>query len=165
MSSPLSSLQFSLPLPEDTDRLAAQLAHAIAHYQSDWQPLGLTLELNGDLGAGKTSFTRAMLRAWNFTGPVKSPTFSLVETYSVLGVTFNHFDFYRFETPEEFDEAGFRDLFGPEQICATEWSSKAQPYVPNADVRIMLTVDGLGRQATLQALTPIGHTLLNQLEK
>lgn len=156
-------LQFLLPTPDDTDRLATRVAHAIDAHRAEWMDTGLVLTFDGDLGAGKTTFARAMLRAWGFTGPVKSPTFSLVETYPVLGATMNHFDFYRFETPYEFDDAGFRDLFGPAQICVTEWTEKARPFVPQADVELALRVDGLGRKAFLKALTPLGQALLQDL--
>ena len=116
--------------------------------------------LEGNLGAGKTSLVRAMLRRLGFAGPVKSPTFSLVETYPVAGLTLNHFDFYRFEEPEEFEDAGFRDLFGPGFVSATEWTEKASPYVPDADLVIELALEGLGRRAVLKGLTPLGEALV-----
>ena len=101
-----------------------------------------------------------MLRRLGFAGPVKSPTFSLVETYPVAGLTLNHFDFYRFEEPEEFEDAGFRDLFGPGFVSATEWTEKASPYVPDADLVIELALEGLGRRAVLKGLTPLGEALV-----
>ncbi len=156
-------LSFALAHPDDTDQLGARVAGEIARTYAQWKPTGLVLAFDGDLGAGKTTFARAMLRAWGFTGPVKSPTFSLLETYPVFGAVLNHFDFYRFETPYEFDDAGFRDCFGPNQICITEWTEKARPFVPGADIGLQLTVDGLGRQAKLQALTALGQTVLEHL--
>ena len=104
--------------------------------------------------------TSVPARPAGWTGPVKSPTFALVETYPVLNSTFNHFDFYRFEDPMEFEDAGFRDLFGPGQICATEWTQKAEPFVPDADLKISLFIEGLGRRAEITALTPAGERIL-----
>ena len=163
MSDRATSLKFPLPMPDDTDRLATCVANIIRETRDLWVNFGLVLAFDGDLGAGKTTFARAMLRAWGFAGAVKSPTFSLVETYPILGVTMNHFDFYRFETPYEFDDAGFRDLFGAGQICITEWTEKAQPFVPQSDIELRLTIDGLGRIAELEALSSLGETLLKKL--
>ena len=106
---------------------------------------------------------RAMLRAAGFAGPVKSPTFSLVEPYPVWGVTLAHFDFYRFEDPIEFEDAGFRDDFAPGTLAVTEWSEKALPYLPDADAVIELEHDGLGRRARLRALTPAGRQIFEAL--
>ncbi len=156
-------LTFPLPHPDDTDALATRLAKAIELARADWFDSGLVLTFDGDLGAGKTTFARALLRAWGFRGPVKSPTFSLVETYPVLEATLNHFDFYRFESPYEFDEAGMRDLFGRAQICITEWTEKARPFVPEADIVLSLRVDGLGRQARLEALSTTGQKIIGHL--
>ena len=100
------------------------------------------MRLEGDLGAGKTSLVRAMLRRLGWTGAVKSPTFTLLETYEAGGLKVNHFDFYRFETPEEFEDAGFADLYAAGAVCASEWSSKAAPFVPAADLTVSLAVEG-----------------------
>ena len=149
----MASLTFeaSLPHPDDTDKLGARLADAVSKEAGAVAGHGLAVRLEGNLGAGKTSLVRAMLRRLGFAGPVKSPTFSLVETYPVAGLTLNHFDFYRFEEPEEFEDAGFRDLFGPGFVSATEWTEKASPYVPDAD---------LVRRAVLKGLTPLGEALV-----
>ena len=120
-----SVLTLALPTPEDTDRLGARLSDAFGRNAELLREKGFALRLEGNLGAGKTSLVRAMLRAAGFAGPVKSPTFSLVETYPVWGVTLAHFDFYRFEDPIEFEDAGFRDDFAPGTLAVTEWSEKA----------------------------------------
>lgn len=150
----------TLPHPDNTDELGAKLACALDHDRTVVADTGFNIRLYGDLGAGKTSLIRALLRSLGWTGPVKSPTFALVETYPVLNSTFNHFDFYRFEDPMEFEDAGFRDLFGPGQICATEWTQKAEPFVPDADLKISLFIEGLGRRAEITALTPAGERIL-----
>ncbi len=158
----MASLTFeaSLPHPDDTDKLGARLADAVSKEAGAVAGHGLAVRLEGNLGAGKTSLVRAMLRRLGFAGPVKSPTFSLVETYPVAGLTLNHFDFYRFEEPEEFEDAGFRDLFGPGFVSATEWTEKASPYVPDADLVIELALEGLGRRAVLKGLTTLGEALV-----
>ena len=155
---PNAILRRALPHPDDTDRLGSDLAVRLV------RPEGLALRLEGDLGAGKTSLVRAMLRTWGWTGPVKSPTFALLESYPVDGYDFHHFDFYRFEYPEEFDEAGFREMFGPGRICATEWSARAEPYLPAADLIVRLSHEGLGRRAEVEALTDAGRAVAAALE-
>ena len=97
----LLTFEASLPHPDDTDRLGAHLADAVLKEADCVADQGLAMRLQGNLGAGKTSLVRAMLRRFGFAGPVKSPTFSLVETYPINALTLNHFDFYRFEEPEE----------------------------------------------------------------
>ena len=110
------------------------------------------------------AFTRALLRALGVAGRVRSPTFELVEEYDVLdGCVFYHFDFYRFESPREFEEAGFRDMFGSGRITACEWSEKAADYLPAADLEITLTVDKAARRAHLAALSDAGKKVLNEV--
>ncbi len=158
------SLSFDLPHPDDTDALGALFAGFMARNRALLTEHGLTVRLYGDLGAGKTSFVRAILRTLNFQGPVKSPTFALVETYPVLGITLNHFDFYRFEDPMEFEDAGFRDFFGPGFATFTEWTEKAEPFVPDADIVIDLTHVGLGRHARLTAKSDLGRSVLEDIQ-
>lgn len=157
------SITLTLPHPDDTDRLGAALGQQFLRRSSLLASNGLNMRLDGTLGAGKTSLVRALIRELGWSGPVKSPTFSLVETYLLLGRPFNHFDFYRFEDPMEFEDAGFRDLFGPGMICATEWTEKAEPFVPAPDLSISLFHEGLGRRAELTAHTPAGEAVLSGL--
>lgn len=159
------SLSYDLPHPDDTDALGALFAGYMTANKTVLTEQGLTVRLYGDLGAGKTSFVRAILRALSFTGPVKSPTFALVETYPVLGIILNHFDFYRFEDPMEFEDAGFRDFFGPGFATFTEWTEKAEPFVPAADIVIELTHVGLGRNARLTAASELGRKVLEEIER
>ncbi len=161
----MNDLPLQLPLPDDTDRLGRVLAAALAAERETIASNGLALRLEGNLGAGKTTLMRAMLRALGFEGAVKSPTFSLLETYAVAGMTVNHFDFYRFESPEEFEDAGFRDLYAAGAVCASEWSEKAEPFLPAADLAIELKHVDLGRTAHLAANTGIARKLLDLIEE
>lgn len=149
-----------------TVRFAEHLADALTHVREAICQSGFNLRLTGDLGAGKTTLTRALLRHLGVTGRVKSPTFELVSDYDVLdGIAFHHFDFYRFESPIEFDEAGFRDLFGPGSITASEWSDKAGEFLPSADLELVITIYGTQRDITVKAYSTTGQRVLEELKK
>jgi tRNA threonylcarbamoyladenosine biosynthesis protein TsaE len=143
-----------------TAALGAALARAIAP--------GLAIHLHGDLGAGKTALTRALLHAAGHAGTVKSPTYTLSEPYTIelagqkTGVI--HFDLYRMASPEEFLDAGFREDFDGRNICIVEWPEKAGPVLPPPDLNITLTVAGLGRDVELQALSDLGLLCLDRLK-
>lgn len=164
MNTESSSFIVDLPDEEFTARLGVVLAKALLKTKQDILDRGLVINLNGDLGAGKTYLMRSMLRALGFEGRVKSPTFSLLETYSVEQLAINHFDFYRFEDPTEFEEAGFRENYGPGKVVASEWTSKAQPYAPVADLLICLKDKDEGRSCELQAKSEFGHQLLELIK-
>ena len=126
------------------------------------------LELRGDLGAGKTTFVRHLLRALGVQGRVKSPTYAVVEPYELEanGAPFAvwHFDFYRFNDPKEWAEAGFRDLFASPGLKLAEWPQNALGQLPQADLVIELSVnDDESRQAALTAHTTCGRSLLESL--
>lgn len=155
-----------LPAPDDTNRLGALLALSLMKYREHIASQGFNIRLEGNLGAGKTSLTRATLRALGITGRIKSPTFTLLETYPIdPSLEVFHFDFYRFETPEEFLDAGFRDNFAPGHITFTEWSEKAGECLPTADLTISLTPKDDGRQADFMADSELGRNVLNELTK
>jgi tRNA threonylcarbamoyladenosine biosynthesis protein TsaE len=142
-----------------TIALSAALAHAL-------RP-GLTIYLQGDLGTGKTSLTRALLRAAGHVGHVKSPTYTLVEPYTVIiegqPLDVLHFDLYRLVSPEEFLDAGFREHFNQHNVCIIEWPEKAGSLLPAPDINILLTVSGEGRNVELQALSDQGSQCLDRL--
>ncbi len=125
---------------------------------------GMVIWLEGDLGAGKTTLVRGLLRAAGETGPVKSPTYTLVEVHVVSGLNFYHFDFYRFNQAEEYLDAGLDEYFSESGICLVEWPDKAAPYLPAADMRIELRLgsgtNAAGRIARLTALSARGRTCL-----
>lgn len=124
---------------------------------------GLTVWLQGDLGAGKTTLTRGLLRGLGFEGKVKSPTYTLVESYVISGLYLYHFDLYRFIDPEEWDAAGFREHFNSQSVCLVEWPEKADGLLPLPDLEIRLAVDGAGRVASLLAHSKQGESWLKRL--
>lgn len=129
---------------------------------------GMAIHLHGDLGAGKTALTRALLHAAGHAGNVKSPTYTLSEPYSVQlegrAVNVIHFDLYRMSSPEEFLDAGFREDFNGDNICIVEWPEKADPVLPPPDLHIFLAVAGEGRDVELQASSALGLSCLQRLK-
>jgi tRNA threonylcarbamoyladenosine biosynthesis protein TsaE len=122
------------------------------------------IELHGDLGAGKTTFVRHLLRALGVQGRVKSPTYAVVEPYELEGFNVWHFDFYRFSDPREWEDAGFRDIFASPGLKLAEWPEKAAGFTPLADWVIHLeAVNEEARQVTVKAQTLAGIALLQAL--
>ena len=120
------------------------------------------IELRGDLGAGKTTFVRHLLGALGVQGRIKSPTYAVVEPYELAsGLNIWHFDFYRFNDPDEWEEAGFRELFASPGLKLAEWTANAGPHIPQADLVIAIdALDSDARNVTLTALTDTGARLL-----
>jgi tRNA threonylcarbamoyladenosine biosynthesis protein TsaE len=145
-----------------TAALGRALAHSLQLQDAAVRTHGVVLGLSGDLGAGKTALVRAMLRALGVEGPVKSPTFSLLEPYVVSSLNFYHFDFYRFGGGEEFAAAGFRELFAPGNVCAVEWPERAGKRMPTPDLSLTFKVIDEGRTVQATARTPLGTAWLTQ---
>jgi tRNA threonylcarbamoyladenosine biosynthesis protein TsaE len=123
------------------------------------------IELHGPLGAGKTTFVRHLLRALGVTGSIKSPTYALLEPYaaSVGGapVAVSHFDFYRFDDPREWDDAGFREIFAAPGLKLVEWPEKAAGFLPLPDLRLTIEPDVREqRDVRFDAETALGLALL-----
>ena len=139
---------------DDTRAFAARLA---AHPQL----VNAFIELHGDLGAGKTTLVRHLLRALGVQGRVKSPTYAVVEPHEVPGMSIWHFDFFRFNDPREWEDAGFRDIFAGDGLKLAEWPEKAEGLLPRADlvIRIEMQADE-SRNVTLLAQSPLGQELL-----
>jgi tRNA threonylcarbamoyladenosine biosynthesis protein TsaE len=173
----------ALPTAADTERLGRALAQASRIHASDIAAHGFQVNLRGELGVGKTALVRGWLRGFGVRGPIRSPTFAVLEPYvvsphqapaagrnaleaeTISRLDFYHFDFYRFANQDEFSSAGFREQFGEGRICAIEWPEKAGERLPAADLTITLDVAGDGRLATLQAASTLGHGCLDSALK
>jgi len=121
---------------------------------------GLTFYLEGDLGAGKTTLVRGLLRALGHSGRVKSPTYTLAETYSLPAFELYHFDLYRLHDPREWLDAGFRDVSGGQAVSLIEWPEKAAGWLPPPDVVVRLRIDDDSRDAECEAASPRGARYL-----
>ena len=153
----LATQQATWHSEDDTAAFAGQLAA---------QPLlaNAFLTLHGDLGAGKTTLVRHLLRALGVQGRIKSPTYAVVEPHQAPGLAIWHFDFYRFNDPREWEDAGFRDLFASPGLKLAEWPNNASGLIPVADIAIYIEAeDDHARHVTLQAHTPQGSAVLQGL--
>lgn len=143
---------FTAFLPDEAATLA--LGAAIARVLRP----GMTVFLEGNLGAGKTTLTRGILRGLGFTGRVKSPTYTLVEPYTVSNLYLYHFDLYRFGDPSEWEDAGFRDYFNPQSVCLIEWADKAEGLLPKADWIVEMAPEADGRRCRIVMQSELGKT-------
>jgi len=155
--SPLAEYRFDLPDESATDALAARFAHA---YGDQIAPAGLHVHLHGDLGAGKTAFVRATLRALGHVGRVRSPTYTLVEPYQVGSLAVHHFDLYRFSEPAEWREAGFDEYLGTPALNLIEWPERAEGVLPTPDLSFAIDVVGDGRCLRAVAYSDTGRACL-----
>lgn len=125
---------------------------------------GMVIYLEGDLGAGKTTLTRGILRGLGFAGRVKSPTYTLVESYTVSNLYLYHFDLYRFADPAEWEDAGFRDYFNPQSVCLIEWADKAEGFLPAPDWIIFLAPDSQGRRVWIETCSELGKACATSID-
>jgi len=138
------------------EALGAKLARAV--------PGGCLIYLKGELGAGKTTLVRGLLRARGHRGPVKSPTYTLVEPYSLAGSMVYHLDLYRLGEPEELEGIGLRDLLAePGALWLVEWPERGSGVLPPADLVLTLRYVERGREVGIEALGPRGHAALERL--
>ena len=129
---------------------------------------GMLLYLHGDLGSGKTTLARGLVHGLGYEGRVKSPTYTLVEVYTVSRLNLYHFDFYRFRDPKEWRDAGFDEYFNEARfnetsVCLVEWPEKAAALLPAADLDITFEFAGDGRDVTLSAGSESGKACLDRL--
>ncbi len=125
---------------------------------------GTVIYLHGPVGAGKTTLVRAFLKAAGFGGKVKSPTFTLVETYVTARFPVAHFDLYRLADPEELEWIGLRDYLQADPVCFIEWPERGEGFLPLPDLVIRLQPEGKGRQLEVWASSPRGEQILVRLK-
>ncbi len=141
--------------PAATERLGEALAAGIGP--------GRVLHLQGELGTGKTTLVRGLLRALGYAGRVRSPSSTLLEPYNLSSLHLYHFDFYRFKDRSEWLSSGFREYFNPASACIVEWPERAAPHLAPPDVELTLHFAGEARGARLVARTPAGESWLSSL--
>lgn len=150
-------MYFELPHEQATDALAKKLAHGLT------SPAILTF--SGELGAGKTAFIRSMLRTLGVTSTIKSPTFSVVESYQLTDYSVHHFDLYRISDETELEAIGVRDYFSTDTVCCVEWPERAPDLLAHVDVSFEFNynLDGEGRTLLASASSERGRALLTCL--
>jgi tRNA threonylcarbamoyladenosine biosynthesis protein TsaE len=155
------SSHFFLADEARTLALGAELARVAADLA---QTKGVIIHLCGDLGAGKTTLTRGLLRALGVAGAVKSPTYTLVEPYELAGLIVYHFDLYRLHSPEELEFMGVRDYFQTGQLCIVEWPERGGEFLSKPD--IVFTIQSLkhGRDVLLAACSDCGELILKRID-
>jgi tRNA threonylcarbamoyladenosine biosynthesis protein TsaE len=156
---PESELELVLPDSAATDALGAALARA---FPGAADGVG-ALYLSGDLGAGKTTCVRSLLRSLGVTGLIRSPTYTLLETYRLDTLSCVHLDLYRLRGPLEVSELGLRDFLGPGHLLLVEWPEKGRGELPEPDLDLALTYQTDGRLARLVARSPRGRSWLANL--
>lgn len=150
-------LTFDLPDESATEQMAHRLASLLS--------APLVLGFSGEIGAGKTTFVRAMLRALGISGGIKSPTYALVESYTINDLHLHHFDLYRIQEDEELDYIGFRDYFTTPSICCIEWPERIQKGLDCIDMQLTLTMKGMGRELQIHGTSATGRHVLSLLSE
>ena len=148
-------MRFVCATEEESERAGREIARTLAP--------DAVVHLSGDLGAGKTTVTRGLVRALGHAGRVKSPTYTLVEPYELSSLHFYHFDFYRLKNKEEWEGAGFREYFNAQSLCVVEWPERAAGLLYPPDVEITLLFDGEARRARMDSYTEAGRAWLSSL--
>jgi tRNA threonylcarbamoyladenosine biosynthesis protein TsaE len=153
-------LRLNAATAEDTEACGARLARALPGAY----PQFLQVQLHGDLGAGKTTLARGFLRALGYSGVVRSPTYTLVETYQLEAITVVHADLYRLQDAEEFQALGLRDLAQGGHVWLIEWPQRAGPGLAGADIDVTLEAHPAFHSIDLQARSPAGAQWLAALK-
>jgi tRNA threonylcarbamoyladenosine biosynthesis protein TsaE len=154
-----SHIDLELPDASATEALGAALGHACGSLERR----SAVIYFQGDLGVGKTTCVRGLLRSLGVTGVIRSPTYTLIEAYPVAGWICVHCDLYRVQGVAEVDELGLRDYFADPCLLLIEWPEKGSGSLPPADLELTLNHLGDMRQGRLSALTPMGQGLASFL--
>lgn len=120
---------------------------------------GQLVFLQGELGAGKTTWVRGLLRGLHYDGSVKSPTYTLVESYELDPCNVYHFDFYRLDDPDELEHLALRDYLDGRGVCLVEWPERGMGFLPEPDCRVVIEYDNEGRCLTMNCNTQLGRSL------
>jgi len=151
-----SELTLTLIDVTTTEKLGAVLADVL--------PEGVLVFLTGELGTGKTTLVRGVLRALGYQGAVKSPTYTLLEEYSLAGREIIHFDLYRLIDPEELELIGIRDYFNDKACCFVEWPARGEGYLPPEDLLVWMSHRGSGREVRISATSNRGKEMVGSIQ-
>ncbi|HEX6136908.1 MAG TPA: tRNA (adenosine(37)-N6)-threonylcarbamoyltransferase complex ATPase subunit type 1 TsaE [Casimicrobiaceae bacterium] len=153
----MSRLSIHLDDAAATERAGARLAPPLQG--------GMTVTVQGELGSGKTTLVRGLLRARGVTGSIKSPTYTLVEHYPISSLYFYHFDFYRFMSPSEWDDSGLSDHFRDDSVCIVEWPERVAGLLPAPDLALSLSYGarGAGRELAVESFSAAGERCVSAL--
>ena len=171
IQTPLTAIDLYCRQEADTASLAKQLAASFEQFLTKQSGSHLNISLEGDLGAGKTTFARYLIQAMGHEGKVKSPTYTLCEPYPLQlkdqAITVHHFDLYRMRDPLEWQEAGFVEHFDVPGICLIEWPEKAEGTLPGFDIQIQLAAgaDENERAIKINAITESGKMALQEIRQ
>ena len=170
-ATPLTTIELYCRREADTASLAKQLAASFEQFLTREPGSHLNISLEGDLGAGKTTFARYLIQALGHEGKVKSPTYTLCEPYPLKlkeqTITIHHFDLYRMRDPLEWQEAGFAEHFDVPGICLIEWPEKAEGTLPPFDIQIQLSAGADENERTIKvnAITESGKMALQEIRQ
>lgn len=149
----MQTIERTAGTPEQMEAIGAALARGLRHAS--------LVTVSGPLGAGKTTLVRGLLRALGHTGAVKSPTFTLVESYPFNGGELHHFDLYRLQDPAELELIGWRDYLGGGNVCLVEWPERAGALLPEADIAIIIDIQDGQRLVRMMARHDNARALLD----
>lgn len=150
-----------LPTEQTSEQFAIKLADCLQYLA--WEAAPFVMTWQGEIGAGKTTIIRAMLRHLGVTSTIKSPTFSLIESYKTPHFECHHFDLYRIHHEMELENIGFRDYFSGRVVCCIEWPERAGESLEHVDLAFEIMLQGAGRQVYMDALSTQGMVVKSNL--
>ena len=148
-----------------TEKETIEFGRWLGDSASQFISAGVVIFLKGDLGSGKTTLCRGVLRHFGYSGAVKSPTYTIVEPYEIEFGQINHFDFFRIKHPYELDFIGINDYFLPDMLCLVEWPEKGIGAVPKVDLSVSIETDGATRKISLTPDSEIGERIFSRIKE